>query len=122
MTIASSPLLLTIEAIEPKPGFGLEIAWAGGAKSMVDLSSSIATGGVFAPLADPALFRKVRVGQRRRTVEWPEPVGDDGAPSIDIDADALSAMGGSSDKTVGAAGKAQRRVRAPNTPDRRRTG
>ena len=55
--------------------------WAGGAQTVLDVAPLIARGGVFAVLADPALFAAVAVGPRGRSLRWP---GD-----LDLDADAL---------------------------------
>lgn len=55
--------------------------WAGGGETRFDMAPVIAQGGVFAALADPALFTAVAVGPRGRSLVWP---GD-----LDLDADAL---------------------------------
>jgi Protein of unknown function (DUF2442) len=54
-------------------------------RSVVDLSSLLAKGGVFAFLIDPAALTTVAVGPRGRTLVWRDPEGDE----IDLCADAL---------------------------------
>jgi len=54
---------------------------------MVDLSAMLAQGGVFAPLRDPAVFARVQIGPRGRTLIWR--IDDD---VVDLCADALWLM------------------------------
>lgn len=84
--------LRKISSVAVQGGFRLAIGWSEGAKAVVDLAGAIEQGGVFSPLSDAALFSKVRVGERGRTIEWPEPMGQSGEPLIEIDAEALAAM------------------------------
>lgn len=46
------------------------LAWANGATT-VHHFGHIAGKGVFAALSDPAIFARVHVGQRGRSLEWP---------------------------------------------------
>ena len=84
--------LRKIGSVAVQGGFRLAIGWSEGAKTVVDLADAIEQGGVFSPLSDAALFSKVRVGERGRTIEWPEPTDGSGEPLIEIDAEALMAM------------------------------
>jgi hypothetical protein len=59
----------------------LTLTWDDGTSSTVDFAPIIEQGGVFAPLADPAFFRQVQLGERRRFITWPG--------EIDVCADAL---------------------------------
>lgn len=81
--------LRRIKSVGAKPGHRLAVVLDTGEEITVDLSDSITRGGVFAPLEDQKVFARVRVGDRRRTVEWPEPADGDGEPLIDIDAESL---------------------------------
>ena len=84
--------LLKISSIEAQGGFRLAIVWSEGAGAMVDLADAVSQGGVFSPLSDAALFSRVRIGERGRTIEWPEPEDQSGQPMIEIDAEALMAI------------------------------
>jgi hypothetical protein len=72
--------------------FKLLLAWDMFPKAIVDLSQTIAQGGVFATLRDEGAFAKVRIGERGRTIEWPNPTAKFGYPLIDIDAESLHMM------------------------------
>jgi len=48
---------------------------------MIDLTSRVKKGGVFAALVDPGLFAQVKIGHNGRFLEWPG--------EIDLCADAL---------------------------------
>jgi hypothetical protein len=70
-----------IRAAAPNPAaHTVTLAWANGATTHHDLKSLIASG-VFTALADPAIFARVAVGDRGRSLGW---TGD-----IDLCADAL---------------------------------
>ncbi|MGA9869089.1 MAG: hypothetical protein WBQ75_21875, partial [Acetobacteraceae bacterium] len=49
--------------------------------------------GVFAELRNEARFARVRLNDIATAVEWPEPCDADGYPVIEIDSDALFALG-----------------------------
>jgi hypothetical protein len=70
----------------------LYIAWEDGPRATLDMAPSIRKGGVFSMLENPENFNKVRIGERGRTIEWPEPADAQGYPIIDIDAESLMAM------------------------------
>lgn len=59
----------------------VRLIWRTGAVTVKDMRPIIAGGGVFAALADPAVFSQVRVGERGRSLEWPD--------EVDLCADAL---------------------------------
>lgn len=59
----------------------VRLTWRNGAVTLKDMRPIIAGGGVFAALADPAVFSQVRVGWRGRSLVWPE--------EVDLCADAL---------------------------------
>ena len=53
-------------------GYRLELTFADGLRGEVDLSGRIlGRGGVFHALADPAIFRQVRVDPELGTIVWP---------------------------------------------------
>jgi hypothetical protein len=60
---------------------------------VVSLADLIKRGGVFEILRDPHKFAAVRIGERQRVIEWPEPRNDLGYPVIEIDADGLYERG-----------------------------
>lgn len=61
-----------IEQIKPLPDFLLELRYSDGEVVIADFKPIIAKGGVFADLADPPFFSRVRLGERGRSVEWPD--------------------------------------------------
>lgn len=64
--------MYTIEQINPLPDFFLELKYSDGGVVVADFKPIIAKGGVFAGLADPQFFSQVRLGERGRSVEWPD--------------------------------------------------
>lgn len=64
--------MYTIEQIKPLPDFLLELKYSDGGVVIADFKPIIAKGGVFTGLADPQLFSQVRLGERGRSVEWPD--------------------------------------------------
>jgi len=64
--------MYTIEQIKPLPDFLLELKYSDGGVVIADFKPVIAKGGVFAGLADPLVFNQVRLGERGRSVEWPD--------------------------------------------------
>ena len=87
----SSVTLPRIKSVEPRSNFKLAVSWDKGPRSVIDFSQDIENG-IFSALKDPKLFERVRIGERSRTVEWPEPKDDLGYPIIEIDAESLAAM------------------------------
>jgi hypothetical protein len=81
-----------LRSVEAKPGFRLVVTSEDGDAVLLDFNAVLRRGGVFKSLRDEALFRRVRLGERHRTIEWPEPADPDGAPLIDIDAESLFMM------------------------------
>jgi len=70
-----------ITRAEPDPGtHTVTLTWANGATT-VNRFSHLAGRGVFAALADPAVFVEAKIGERGRSLEWPG--------EIDFCADAL---------------------------------
>jgi Protein of unknown function (DUF2442) len=60
-----------ITAAMPHPESGsVTLTWANGATTENSFRHVIGKG-VFAPLADPAFFVQVRIGEGRRSLEWP---------------------------------------------------
>jgi hypothetical protein len=76
----------------------IELTWDDGHIKVVDFAPTIANGGVFAPLADPAFFSQFTVTQSGRVIVWP---GD-----IDFCVDALREH-----KDAGRSGAALRAIR-----------
>jgi hypothetical protein len=64
-----------IIAVEPLGGFRLRLRYEGGGVAEVDFTPSIEMGGVCAPMAEPAFFAQVFIGERGRSLEWPGDVG-----------------------------------------------
>jgi hypothetical protein len=55
--------------------FRLELTFADGLKSIVDLRSQIMShGGIWLPLHDPAYFRQFRIDPELQTIVWPNGV------------------------------------------------
>jgi hypothetical protein len=74
-------MLHTITRVAPDPGGRLHLTYASGGVVEVDLTPMIRRGGVFAALADPALFAQVTLGPGGRYLEW--------RGEVDLCADAL---------------------------------
>lgn len=64
-------MLKDIVAAEPLGGYRLKLRFEDGVEGELDLSRLISFDGVFAPLADPAEFARVRVDPDLGTVVWP---------------------------------------------------
>lgn len=60
-----------ITAIEVLPGFRLKLIYTGGRSIQVDFTGKIQEGTVTAPLADPGLFKQVKISYDGRAIEWP---------------------------------------------------
>jgi hypothetical protein len=78
-----------VAKIEPQPGYRVLVHWVNEGQSLIDFSSDVANGPVWAPLRDQRLFAKVRVVDYGRVIEWPEPGQGPDWPQVDIDADGL---------------------------------
>jgi hypothetical protein len=85
----SGEALPRLRSVAPKRGLRLAVTLEDGRDVVVEFASVIGRGGVFAHLRDPKLFAAVRIGDRRRTIEWPD-AGGQGV--IDIDAESLLVM------------------------------
>lgn|SRR5512135_853662 len=70
-----------VTAIPDAQRLAVQLTWRNGAVTVKDMRPIIGSGGVFAALADPAIFSQVRVGDRGRSLVWPE--------EVDLCADAL---------------------------------
>lgn len=70
-----------IVAIEALPGFRLKLTYAGGRAIEIDFASKIQKGTVTGPLADPEIFKRVKIAPSGRAIEWPG--------EVDFCADAL---------------------------------
>jgi hypothetical protein len=81
-----------IKAIEPKAGHRLVVTWDDAPPLVVSFADEVRRGRIFTPLTDEATFAKVRIGEGRRTIEWPDPHDYDGHPLIDVDAETLLTM------------------------------
>ncbi len=73
--------LRRIVSVRARPDCRVEITFDGEAPAEVDFSQVVRSGGVFAPMADPAVFAQVALADGGRAICWP---GD-----IDFCADAL---------------------------------
>lgn len=77
--------LHTIQSVEPERPHTLGITYDDGLVVSVDLEPVIGKAGVYAPLADWAIFRQAKPDSRGRAIVWP---GD-----VDMCADALRIEG-----------------------------
>ena len=72
--------LVRITAVAPPPGLTVRISFSDGSRRDIDLSPLL-KGAVFEPLlADPELFRQVRVDEELGTIVWPN--GADLCPDV----------------------------------------
>lgn len=78
-------MLPSIQHVSVLPDLRLRLAFGDGAIVIVGFGDTAARGGVFAPLADPDFFARVRVGEGGRYLEWPG--------GLDFCADALRRTG-----------------------------
>jgi hypothetical protein len=74
-------MLKKIISVRAHPSYRLELLFESNARIEVNFSDAIKTGGVLSKLEDPAFFAQVRIGENRRSIEWPD--------DIDFCADAL---------------------------------
>ena len=73
--------MLKITDVKPEGGLKIKITYSNSRAIMIDLTSRVKKGGVFAPLVDPTFFDQVKIGRNGRFLEWPG--------EIDLCADAL---------------------------------
>ncbi len=64
-------MFAVIRKAKALPDSSIEITWNDGEVSVVSMRETIEKGGVFAPLAEPEEFAKIKVGDGGRWVEWP---------------------------------------------------
>lgn len=63
-----------IVAVAPDPEtYAVALTWANGARTTASFRDLVGKG-VFEPLADPAFFGQARVGERGRSLEWPNEI------------------------------------------------
>jgi hypothetical protein len=72
---------IRINRVEVRPAGKLHIWFSDGLERDLDFSALIKRGGVFAPLADPAVFAAVEIVDHGHCIEWPDEV-DIGADSL----------------------------------------
>ena len=77
-------LLRVVGAEAVLPGV-LKITWNDGFAGIVDLRALIPKGEIYAPLRDPANFRKVRVETYGHSIYW----GEEGNEEVDFGCDRL---------------------------------
>jgi hypothetical protein len=85
--------LRRLRSVEALSAHRLRVAWYDFPPMIVSLDEDVRRGGVFQSLRDEALFARVRIADDGYLIEWPEPADIEGKPVIDIDADALFALG-----------------------------
>jgi len=78
-----------IRAVEARADYRLVVQYETGENIDISLGGAIRQGGVFEPLRDQRLFSRVRIGEARDKVEWPEPKDKFGEPMVDVDAESL---------------------------------
>ena len=71
--------IITIAVPDPS-SYTVTLTWANGGKTVHDFRQKIGRG-VFAAFAEPAFFAQARVGERGRSLDWPD--------EIELCADAL---------------------------------
>ena len=59
-----------VKASPDSDNFTVRLAWKHGAETVADFSDIVGRG-VFAPMADPAFFAKVKIGDAGNCIEWP---------------------------------------------------
>src|SRR5207253_1834643 len=90
---AAAPALRKIRSVRVRPRYRLEVQWdENGPPMIIDMEELITEGAAFAPLRDADLFATARIGERHRTIEWPDPIHP-GQLITDCCADALYIRG-----------------------------
>jgi Protein of unknown function (DUF2442) len=84
----SAAILPKIRAIKAMSRHRLQITWDDNKISNFDMSDTISEGNAFSALRDQDLFATARIGERRRTIEWPDPL-DPSRVLVDYCADSL---------------------------------
>jgi hypothetical protein len=77
-----------IRSLRIRPRHRVEVQLDDNAPMTIDMSDLIVAGTAFGPLKDMDLFSTARIGERRRTIEWPDPINAN-AILVDYCADAL---------------------------------
>jgi len=88
----SDVLIRHIDSVEALPAYRLLVTWHDGERTLVDFSSDIAQGGIWASLRDERLFARAQIDETGTVLFWPEPRGPFDEPRIDIDAEGLYAL------------------------------
>ncbi len=76
-----------VEAAQALDDHRLRVSWTDGLDAVVDFRDLLRAGGFYGPLADPAVFRDVRLHAFGHGIYWPGP----GDTEIDICPDMLRA-------------------------------
>lgn len=84
--------LRRLKAVRALANCQVEVQWEDDSTMLIEMRDLITDGTVFASLKDPDLFATVRLGDRRRTIEWPDPINRDDVIA-DYCADALYLRG-----------------------------
>jgi len=61
---------IIVAAVPAPKTYSVKVTWANGGAT-VNRFDHLVGKGVFAAFSDPAVFAQVRVGERRRSLEWP---------------------------------------------------
>jgi hypothetical protein len=77
-----------IHAIKAMSRHRLQVTWDDNKISNFDMSDIIGENNAFSALRDQDLFATARIGERRRTIEWPDPL-DSSKILVDYCADSL---------------------------------
>jgi hypothetical protein len=85
----SGEALPRLQAVAARPGRRLALVVENGPSVVVEFADVIRRGGVFAHLRDRKAFTAVRLGDRRRTIEWPDAAGEG---TVDMDVESLLLM------------------------------
>ncbi len=64
-------MIIDVLEVVPLPDHRLRVRFDDGFTGEVDIAALVPFRGVFAPLADPEYFARVRVNPDTHTVEWP---------------------------------------------------
>ena len=87
-SVTEGAALPKIRSLRVRQRHRLEVQLDDSPVMIIDMSDLIADGTAFEPLRDMDLFSTARIGERRRTVEWPDPI-DPNRILVDYCADAL---------------------------------